>query len=88
MEPAFVILVVGCCGSVTIIDGNYRVITLIFNKYGNLPFSLENYALISLPPIFTNNLYTYTLSYITYLGEQSGDIISNSHCTFIRIFMH
>ena len=33
------------------IDGNYRVITLIFTKYGNLPLCLENYALFSLPPI-------------------------------------
>ena len=48
--------------------GNYRVITLIFKKYGNLLLYLENYALFSLPPIFTNNLYTYTLIYIIYLG--------------------
>ena len=40
------------------IDGNYRVITLIFKKYGNLPLCLENYALFSLHPIFTNILYT------------------------------
>ena len=33
------------------IDGNYRVITLIFKKYDNLPLCLENYALFSLPPI-------------------------------------
>ena len=45
-------------------NGNYRVITLIYKKYGNLPLCLENYASFSLPPIFTNNLYTYTLSYI------------------------
>ena len=51
------------------IYGNYRVITLIFTKYGNLPLCLDNYALFSLPPIFTNNLYTYTLSNIIYLGE-------------------
>ena len=37
-------------------DGNYRVITLIFKKYGNLRLSLEKYALFLLPPIFTNFL--------------------------------
>ena len=36
------------------IDGNYRVITLIFTKYGDLPLCLENYALFSLPPILQN----------------------------------
>ena len=56
------------------IDGNYWVITLIFTKYGNLPLCLENYALFSLPPIFTNILYTYTLKYIIYLGEPSGNL--------------
>ena len=30
-----------------------------FEKYGNLPLCLENYALFSLPPIFTDILYTY-----------------------------
>ena len=52
--------------------GNYRLITLIFKKYGNLPLCLENCALFSLPPIFTNNLSTYTLRYIIYLGEPFG----------------
>ena len=67
------------------IDENYRVITLILKKYGNLPLYLENYALFSLPPIFTTILYTYPLRYIIYLGEPSGNIISNCHGTFIHI---
>ena len=33
-------------------------------------------------------IYTYTLSYIIYLGEPPGNIISNYHGTFIHIFMH
>ena len=70
------------------IDKNYRLITLILEKYGNLPLCLENYALFSLPPIFTTILYTYPLRNIIYLGEPSGDIISNYHGTFIHIFMH
>ena len=70
------------------IDGNYRVITPIFKRYGNLPLFLDNYALFSLPLIFTNILYTYTLRYIIYLGEPSGNIISNYHGTFIHIYMH
>ena len=44
------------------INENYRVITLILKKYGNLPLCLENYALFSLPPIFTTILYTYPSS--------------------------
>ena len=55
------------------IDGNYLVITPIFKKYGNLPLYLENYALFSLTLIFKNNLYTYTLRNIIYLGEPSGN---------------
>ena len=70
------------------IDGNYRVITLIFKKYGNLPLCLENCALFSLPPMFTNILYTYIWRYIIYPGEPSGNIPSNCHGTFIHIFMH
>ena len=70
------------------IDGNYRVITLIFKKYGNLPLCLENYALCSLPPIFTNILYTYSLRDIIYIGEPSDSITSNYHGTFILICMH
>ena len=35
------------------IDGNYRVIIIIFKEYGNLLLCLENYELFSLPPIFT-----------------------------------
>ena len=70
------------------IDGNYRVITLIFTKCGNLLLSLENYALFSLPSIFTKKLYTYTLSNILYLGKPPGNIISNYHRTFIHICMH
>ena len=66
------------------LPGNYPN----FQKYGNLPLSLENYALFSLPSIFTNILYTYPLSYIVYLGEPSGNIISNYHGTFIHIYMH
>ena len=50
------------------IDGNYLVVTLIFTKYGNLPLCLDNYALFSLPLIFTTSLYTYPLSNIIYLG--------------------
>ena len=42
---------------------------------------MENYALFSLPPIFTNILYTYALRYIVYLGEPSGNIISNYYGT-------
>ena len=70
------------------IDENYRVITLIFKKYGNLPLCLENCALFSLPLIFTNILYTYSLRYIIYLGEPSGNIILNYRVTFIHIYMH
>ena len=70
------------------IDDNFRVITLILEKYGNLPLCLENYALFLLPLIFTNILYTYTLRYIIYLGEPPGNIISNYHGTFIHIYMH
>ena len=70
------------------IDENYRVITLILKKYGNLPLCLENYALFSLPPIFTTILYTYPLRYIIYLEEPLGNIIKNYHGTFIHIFMH
>ena len=69
-------------------DENYRLITLILKKYGNLPLCLDNYALFSLPPIFTTILYTYTLRYIIYLGEPSGNIFSNNHGAFIHIFMH
>ena len=47
---------------------NYRVITAIFEKCGHLPLCLENYALFSLPPIFTTILYTYPLRCIMYLG--------------------
>ena len=61
------------------IDSNYRVITLVFTKYGELPLCLDNYALFSLPLIFTKQLY---------LVEPSGNIISNYHGTFIQIFMH
>ena len=32
--------------------------------------------------------YTYSLSYIIYLEEPSGNIISNYHGTFIHIFTH
>ena len=70
------------------IEGGYRVITLIFKKYGNLPLCLENYALFSLPLIYKNILYTYPLRYIIYLGEPSGNTIWNYHSTFIQIFMH
>ena len=59
------------------IDENCRVITLIFEKYDNLPPCLGNYALFSLPPIFATILYTYPLRYIIYLRERSGNIISN-----------
>ena len=69
------------------INGNYLVITLIF-KNCNLPLFLNPYALFSLPPIFTKNIFTYTLSYTIYLGEPWGNIISNHHGIFIHIFMH
>ena len=36
---------------VEVIDQNYRVITLILKKCGNLPLCLENDVLFSLPPI-------------------------------------
>ena len=64
--------------------GNYSY----FEKYGNLLLGLENYALFSLPPIFTNTLYTYPLRYIIHLGEPSGNIISNYHGKFIHICIH
>ena len=64
--------------------GNYPY----FEKYVNLPLCLENYAIFSLPPIFTTILYTYPLIYITYLEEPSGNIISNDHGIFIQIYMH
>ena len=70
------------------IDENYLVITLIHKKYGDLPLCLENYALLSLPPIFTIVFNTYPLRYIIYLGEPSGKIISNCHGTLIQIYMH
>ena len=66
------------------LPGNYPN----FKKYGNSPLYLENYALFLLPPIFTNILYTYPLSYMIYLGEPSGNIILNYHGTFIHIYMH
>ena len=70
------------------IDGNYRVITFIFKKYGNLLLCLDNYALFSLPLLFTKKIYTYTLSNITYFVEHSGNTISNYYGTFVHIFMH
>ena len=70
------------------IYGNYRVITLIFTKYGHLPLCLENYELFSLPPVFTKYIYIYTWSNILYVGETSSNIISNYHGTFIYIFVH
>ena len=70
------------------VDVKYQVITLILKKYGNLPLCLENYALFSLPTIFTTILYAYPLRHIIYLGEPSGNIILNYHGTFIHIFMH
>ena len=76
------------CSLVVGIDVNYRVITLLLKKYGNLPLCLENYVLFLLPPNFTTILFTYPLSYIIYLGEPSGNIISDYHGTSIHIFMH
>ena len=67
---------------------NYRLITLIFKKCGNLSLCLENCALFSLLLIFTTILYKYPLRYIIYLGEPSGNIISNYHDTFIHIYMY
>ena len=57
-------------------------------KNDNIPLYLKNYAIFLSPPIFTNNIYTYILRYMMYLGEPSGNIIKNYHCTFIEIFMH
>ena len=51
------------------LPGNYPY----FQKNGNLPLCLENYALLLLPPIFTNGLYTCTLRYIIYIGEPLGN---------------
>ena len=70
------------------IDGNYRVINLIFKKYGNLTLCLENYALFLLLLIFTKKIYTYILRHIIHIGEPPGNIIPNYHGTFIHIFMH
>ena len=39
------------------IDGNYRVITLIIKKYGNLPLCLENYALFLLSQFYKYFIY-------------------------------
>ena len=66
------------------LPGNYPY----FEKYGNLPLCLDNYALFSLPPIFTTILYTYPLRHILYLGEPSVNTISNYHGTFIHLYMH
>ena len=33
-------------------------------------------------------IYIYIFRYIIYLGEQSGNVISNLHGTFLHIFMH
>ena len=73
---------------IRIIDDNYRVITLIIKKYGNLFLCLENFALFSFSPIFTTSLYKYSLSHIIYLGAPLCNIISNYHGTFMHIFMH
>ena len=61
-----------------VIDGNYRLITLIFKTYGNLHLCFENHVLFLLPPIFTNILYTYTLRPIIYLGERLGNFTVKS----------
>ena len=45
-------------------------------------------CIILVTPDFYKNIYTYTLIYIIYLGEPSGNTISNPHGTFIHIFMH
>ena len=68
-------MVLTTCSLPTSIDENYRVITPILEKYGNLPLCLENYALFLLPLIFTKYLYTYTLINILYLEEPLGNII-------------
>ena len=47
------------------IDLNYRIITLIITKHGNLPFLLQNDATF---------LYTYALINILYLGELPGNL--------------
>ena len=59
-----------------------------FQKNGNLPLCLENSEGFSLPHIFTKKNYIYALHYIIYLGEPSGNIISNYYRTFIHISMH
>ena len=42
-------------------------------------------CIILLPPILTKYIYKYSLGYIIYLGEPSGNIISNYHGIFIHI---
>ena len=49
---------------------------------------MENYALFSLPSIFTTFLYAYALVNILYLGEPSGNSFWNSYGAFIHIFIH
>ena len=56
--------------AIVTIDGNYQIITLIPKKYCNIPPYLENCELFSLPPIFTNILYPYPLSYTIYLEKR------------------
>ena len=52
-ESTHLLTMLGGCDMASIY-GNFRVITHIFKKIGNLPLCLENYSLFSLRPIFTN----------------------------------
>ena len=45
------------------IDVNYRIITLILKKYGNLPLCLENYALFLLSQFYRKIIYIYIKLY-------------------------
>ena len=75
------------------IDGKYRVVTLIFTKYGNLTLCLYHCSLFLLPLIFTKNIYTYPLSNIL-LGKKGIHIKScyvpkeKSHITIYQELHH
>ena len=69
------------------IDVNYRVITLI-SKNMVIYSSVWRIMHYSRYPRILQRIYTYTLRYIIYLGEPSGNIISIYHGTFIHIFIY
>ena len=72
----------------TTVDGNYRVITLLFKNMVIYPSVWRIMHYSRYPRFKYIYIYTYKLSYIIYLGEPLGNIISNCHGTFIHIFMH